>query len=42
VAIDDGRDRTVTIVNDLNGQAIRRDEADQTSAGDPHEIWYRF
>jgi hypothetical protein len=42
VAIDDGRDRTVTIVNDLNGQAIRRDEADLTSAGDPHEIWYRF
>jgi YD repeat-containing protein len=42
VSIDDGRDRTVTIVNDLNGQAIRRDEADLTSAGDPHEIWYRF
>jgi hypothetical protein len=27
----------------MNGQAIKRDEADNnSSAGDPHEIWYRF
>ncbi|PXA90060.1 hypothetical protein DMC47_28025, partial [Nostoc sp. 3335mG] len=36
------RPRTVTFVNDLAGQVIRRDEADYTgSTGDPHEIWYR-
>lgn len=38
----DGRPRTVTYRNDVNGQAIRRDEADGYNDGDPHEIWYRF
>jgi YD repeat-containing protein len=42
VSINDGRPRTVTFTNDLAGQAIRRDEADAGSGGDPHEIWYRF
>jgi nucleoid-associated protein YgaU len=32
----------VTFRNDMNGQAIRRDEADNSSNGDPHEVWYRF
>jgi trimeric autotransporter adhesin len=41
--INDGRARSVTYSNDLNGQVLRRDESDRnTSAGDPHEIWYRF
>jgi hypothetical protein len=41
--INDGRARSVTYSNDLNGQVMRRDESDRnTSAGDPHEIWYRF
>lgn len=41
--INDGRRRTVTYTSDLSGQVIRRDEADTNySAGDPHEIWYRF
>jgi LysM repeat protein len=31
------------LTNDLNGQALRRDEADYNySTGDPHEVWYRF
>ena len=43
VTIADGRPRTVTIINDMNGQAIRRGEADNNpNAGDPHEAWYRF
>ena len=43
VQINDGRRRTVTYSNDMNGQVIRRDEADlNTSTGDPHEVWYRF
>lgn len=43
VHVDDGRERDVTFVNDVNGQAVRRDEADLvTTTGDPHERWYRF
>jgi hypothetical protein len=43
VTTDDGRPRTVTFRNDMNGQAIRRDEADNNASyGDPHEVWYRF
>jgi len=43
VSINDGRPRTVTYTNDLNGQAIRRSEADTYYAqGDPHELWYRY
>lgn len=43
VSIGDGRPRAVTFANDVNGQAIARDEADANPAGgDPHEIWYRF
>jgi len=43
VTTDDGRPRTITFRNDMNGQAIRRDEADNTTTyGDPHEVWYRF
>jgi hypothetical protein len=44
--VGDGRPRTVTFVNDANGQAIKRDESDnnwnQYTGGDPHEIWHRF
>jgi YD repeat-containing protein len=43
VNIADGRPRTVNFVKDSAGQVLRRDEADYNySAGDPHEIWYRF
>jgi YD repeat-containing protein len=42
VVIADGRPRTVKLVNDMAGEVIRRDESDNSSAGDPHEIWYRF
>jgi hypothetical protein len=41
--IADGRPRSVTFVTDMAGQVIRRDEADNNSSGgDPHEIWYRY
>jgi len=40
--ITDGRPRTITYTLDLNGQVVRRDESDNSSNGDPHEIWYRF
>ncbi len=41
--INDGRPRDVTYVTDLNGQIIRRDEADTVGAnGDPHERTCRF
>jgi YD repeat-containing protein len=46
IGITDARSRTVTLTNDINGQAIRRDEVDGNhdvaNGGDPHEIWYRF
>ncbi|HYD37886.1 MAG TPA: LysM peptidoglycan-binding domain-containing protein, partial [Allosphingosinicella sp.] len=43
VAITDGRPRSVTFLNNLTGEAIRRDEADgNPGAGDPHEVWHRF
>ncbi|KQM23101.1 hypothetical protein ASE73_02440 [Sphingomonas sp. Leaf24] len=42
VSIGGDRARTVTFVNDLAGQVIKRDEADSNATtGDPHEIWYR-
>lgn len=42
VSIGGDRPRTVTFINDLSGQVIRRDEADNKyDTGDPHEIWYR-
>ncbi|WP_109807729.1 RHS repeat protein [Sphingosinithalassobacter portus] len=42
--INDGRPRTVTYLNAADGQVLRRDESDSSSAtvGDPHELWYRF
>lgn len=41
--IADGRARSVTYTNDLNGQVLKRDEQDNVyTQGDPHEIWYRF
>jgi hypothetical protein len=37
------RPRTVYYKNGIDGQVLRRDEYDNyTSAGDPHEAWYRF
>ncbi|MGK6321443.1 hypothetical protein, partial [Sphingomonas sp. DT-204] len=41
-SVQDGRPRTIGVVNNALGQAIRRDEADGLASGDPHEIWYRF
>ena len=42
VSVGGNRPRTVTFINDLAGQVIRRDEADDKyDTGDPHEIWYR-
>jgi hypothetical protein len=32
----------VTFYNDMNGKAIRRNERDNSSGGDPSEVWYRF
>jgi len=34
--------RTVDYRNDLSGQAIKRDESDSHTTGDPHEVWHRF
>jgi YD repeat-containing protein len=46
IYVGDGRPRTITFTNDMNGLAIRRDEADSNydpyTGGDPHEVWYRF
>lgn len=43
VQVSDGRPHTIGFTNDMNGQAIRRDETDSNgSQGDPHEVWYRF
>lgn len=39
VSINDGRPRTVTHRTDLNGQVLRRDEADGSPNGDPHEVY---
>jgi YD repeat-containing protein len=42
-SINDGRPRTVTFKNDLDGKVVRRDEADNNSSqGDPHEVRYRY
>src|SRR5262249_46669185 len=39
----DGRPRWVSYDVDLTGATLKRDESDgNTSAGDPHELWYRF
>ena len=47
VNVGGARPHVIEFVNDVNGQAIRRDESryggDTPSAGgDPHDIWYRF
>ena len=43
IHVQDGRERYVSILSDMNGLAIRRDENDLNySQGDPHEVWYRF
>ncbi|MBO9714818.1 LysM peptidoglycan-binding domain-containing protein, partial [Sphingomonas sp.] len=43
VAIVDGRSRNVSFTNDINGQVIRREEADgNTLAPDPYDIYLRF
>ncbi len=46
IYVGDGRPRSITFVNDANGQTIKRDESDnnwnQYTGGDPHEIWHRF
>ena len=43
IYVGDGRPRSVSFINDANGQAIKRDESDNNWAnGDPHEIWHRF
>jgi LysM repeat protein len=41
--IADGRPRTDTYINGMDGHVIRRDEADNISTqGDPHSIYYYF
>ena len=43
ITVADGRSRTISFMNDMNGQVLKRDEQDTNySNGDPHEIWYRF
>ncbi|MDQ4086534.1 MAG: LysM peptidoglycan-binding domain-containing protein, partial [Pseudomonadota bacterium] len=44
VSIVGGRSRTITYKTDMMGQGLRRDEngSTNTTAGDPHEVWYRF
>jgi YD repeat-containing protein len=43
ISIGGARARSITFTNDVNGQAIRRDESDNVwNQGDPHEVWYRF
>ena len=42
VGIADGRPRVVRFLSDVMGQVLRRDESDNLSGGDPHEVWYRF
>lgn len=43
VAIADGRPRTVSFIDTLNGQVLQRDEADgNSSTGDPREVHYYF
>ncbi|HEX8225714.1 MAG TPA: polymorphic toxin-type HINT domain-containing protein [Allosphingosinicella sp.] len=43
IYIGGARARSITFTNDMNGQAIRRDESDNVwNQGDPHEVWYRF
>ncbi|WP_289024778.1 LysM peptidoglycan-binding domain-containing protein [uncultured Sphingomonas sp.] len=43
VWVGDGRPHSISFTNDMNGQAIRRDEYDNNpNLGDPHEVWYRF
>ncbi|MEA3065957.1 MAG: trimeric autotransporter adhesin, partial [Sphingomonadales bacterium] len=43
ISVNDGRPRTVSFINDANGQAIKRDESDYAwNNGDPHEAWHRF
>ncbi len=45
----DGRPRTIAYTSLMDGQIVRRDEADNiaynsssNTGGDPHEIWYRY
>jgi YD repeat-containing protein len=41
--IDDGRMRTITLVNDAEGRVLQRDEEDyHTDVGDPRELHYYF
>jgi LysM repeat protein len=42
VYIQDGRPRTVTFINDANGQILQRDENDNQAGGDPRELHYYF
>ena len=42
MSITDARPRTVSLINDVNGQVMQRDEADNQSGGDPRELHYYF
>jgi LysM repeat protein len=43
VYIQDGRPRTISFINDANGQVLQRDEADnKSSTGDPRELHFYF
>ncbi|WP_197279280.1 LysM peptidoglycan-binding domain-containing protein [Novosphingobium sp. AAP1] len=38
----DGRPRTISFINDANGQVLQRDENDNQSGGDPRELHFYF
>ena len=38
----DGRPRSITYVNDANGQVLVRSEVDNKTTGDPKQVWWYF
>ncbi|MDE2596480.1 MAG: LysM peptidoglycan-binding domain-containing protein, partial [Sphingomonadales bacterium] len=42
VYVNDGRPRSVTYTNDANGQIMVRREQDNTTNGDPKQVWWYF
>ena len=42
VYVQDGRARTISFINDANGQILQRDEVDNQSGGDPRELHFYF
>jgi YD repeat-containing protein len=40
--VNDGRPRSVSYINDANGQVMVRREQDNTGSGDPKQVWWYF